>query len=427
MAGEDRRRQKVGSGQNMAHIGIAGAGIIGCATAVHLIEQGHDVTVFERDLGGLPASVGNAGILAVPEIDPLARPDMILSAPKWLLDPLGPLTLRWQDLPALTPWLVNLLMASTPAKVERSRTALLGLMREALGAHEDLARMTGLSGYMKPTGALTIFDSEKAVDAAFRHASENAALLGHTVEKLDAKQARARVPALEGNFAGGVLSAGYQTFLDPLVLLRQLQAYVRERGTLVDAEVESVRQEANGVTFLARGQTPATFDKVVISAGVWSRTLVRGLGLRVLLETERGYNTTFTNPQVTLDLPVFFAEHGFVATPLENALRIGGAVELAKPEAPANFARAAAMRQKMRRYVPSLPETGGTEWMGRRPSTPDSVPVISLCPADPRIALAFGHGHLGLTLSAITGRKIAQLLTSGETADLTPFSIRRFQ
>ncbi|WP_349435971.1 FAD-dependent oxidoreductase [Pararhizobium sp. A13] len=411
----------------MARIGIAGAGIIGCVTAIHLIEQGHDVKVFEKDLGGLPASVGNAGILAVPEIDPLARPDMILSAPKWLLDPLGPLTLRWQDLPALTPWLANLLMAATPANVARSRKALLGLMREALGAHGDVARMTGLSGHMKPTGALTIFDSEKAVDAAFHHASENAALLGHTVEKLDAKRARARVPALEGNFAGGVFSAGYQTFLDPLALLRHLQAYVRERGTLVDAEVVSVRQEANGVTFLTRGETPATFDKVVISAGVWSRTLVRGLGLKVLLETERGYNTTFTNPQVTLDLPVFFAEHGFVATPLENALRVGGAVELAKPDAPANFARAAAMRQKMRRYVPSLPETGGTEWMGRRPSTPDSLPVISLCPADPRIALAFGHGHLGLTLSAITGRMIAELLNSGEKPDLAPFNIQRFQ
>jgi D-amino-acid dehydrogenase len=411
----------------MAHIGIAGAGIIGCATAIHLIEQGHDVTVFEKDVGGLPASVGNAGILAVPEIDPLARPDMILSAPRWLLDPLGPLTLRWQDLPALTPWLANLLMAATPANVERSRKALLGLMREALGAHADLARMTGLSGHMKPSGALTIFDSEKAVHAAFRRASENAALLGHTVEKLDAKQARARAPALEGNFAGGVFSAGYQTFLDPLTLLRHLHADIRQRGTLVDAEVESVRQEANGVTFLVRDGAPATFDKVVIAAGVWSRTLVRGLGLKVLLETERGYNTTFTNPQVTLDLPVFFAEHGFVATPLENALRVGGAVELAKPDAPANFARAGAMRQKMRRYVPSLPETGGTEWMGRRPSTPDSLPVIGLCPADPRIALAFGHGHLGLTLSAITGRKIAELLNSGEKPDLAPFSIKRFQ
>ncbi|OBZ95229.1 amino acid dehydrogenase [Pararhizobium polonicum] len=411
----------------MARIGIAGAGIIGCATAVHLIEQGHEVTVFEKDIGGLPASVGNAGILAVPEIDPLARPDMILSAPKWLLDPLGPLTLRWQDLPALTPWLVNLLMAATPARVERSRTALLGLMRQALAAHEDLARMTGLSGHMKATGALTIFDTDKAVEAAFRHESENAALLGYAVEKLNAAQARSRVSALEGNFAGGVFSAGYQTFLDPLALLRHLQAYVRQRGTVVDAEVQSVRQETNGVAFLTGGQPPVIFDKVVISAGVWSRTLVRGLGMKVLLENERGYNTTFTAPQVTLELPIFFAEHGFVATPLRNALRVGGAVELAKPEAPANFARAAAMRQKMRRYVPSLPETGGAEWMGRRPSTPDSVPVIGLCPHDPRIALAFGHGHLGLTLSAITGKKIAGLLQDGETPDLAPFGIQRFQ
>ena len=163
------------------------------------------------------------------------------------------------------------------------------------------------------------------------------------------------------------------------------------------------------------------------ASGVWSRDLVRGLGLGVLLETERGYNTTFTDPAVTLELPVFFSEHGFVATPLRNALRVGGAVELAKPEAPANFARAAAMRQKMRRYVPSLPESGGTEWMGRRPSTPDSIPVISLHPSDPRIAMAFGHGHLGLTLSAITGRSIASLLDAGEQEHLAPFSIRRFQ
>ncbi|WEZ82473.1 FAD-binding oxidoreductase [Rhizobium sp. 32-5/1] len=147
----------------------------------------------------------------------------------------------------------------------------------------------------------------------------------------------------------------------------------------------------------------------------------------MLLETERGYNTTFADPQVKLEVPVFFAEHGFVATPMRNALRIGGAVELARPEAPANFARAAAMRNKMRRYVPSLPESGGTEWMGRRPSTPDSVPVIGLSPRDPRIAMAFGHGHLGLTLSAVTARAVTRLLSGGDTADLAPFGIERFQ
>lgn len=411
----------------MARIGIAGAGIIGCATALRLIEQGHEVTVFERDVGGLPASVGNAGILAVPEIDPIARPDMLLSAPKWLADPLGPLTLRWQDLPALTPWLTAFLAASRPARVRQSRAALLDLMCGALEQHRNLARLADLAEPLRATGAITIFDTDKAVEGAFRHETENAILLGHTVERLTAAEIRTRVPALQGRFAGGLFSTGYQTFPDPLALLRQLQSIIRTRGTLIEAAIKAVQPQATGVDLLTSEGVAHRFDKVVIAAGVWSRTLARSLGLHVLLETERGYNTTFRDPSVTLELPVFFAEHGFVATPLANALRIGGAVELARPEAPANFARAAAMRRKMRRYVPELPEDGGVEWMGCRPSTPDSLPVIGLSPTDPRIAMAFGHGHLGLTLSAVTGAKVAKLLAGEKDAAMTPFGIERFQ
>ena len=123
------------------------------------------------------------------------------------------------------------------------------------------------------------------------------------------------------------------------------------------------------------------FDRVLVAGGVWSRDLVRKLGLSVLLEAERGYNTTFPDPGFEIPMPVFFSAHGFVATPLDDGLRVGGAVELAAVDAPPNFARAAAMRKKMRRYVPDLPETGGTEWMGCRPSTPDSLPVIGAAPA----------------------------------------------
>ncbi|MDB5613755.1 MAG: amino acid dehydrogenase [Devosia sp.] len=147
----------------------------------------------------------------------------------------------------------------------------------------------------------------------------------------------------------------------------------------------------------------------------------------MLLENERGYNTTFTDLDWALAMPVGFADHGLVATPLVDGLRVGGAVELAKPETAPNFDRAKAMRTKMRRYVPSLPE-GGKEWMGRRPSTPDSLPVISLHPGDHRIVHAFDHGHLGLTLSAVTARHVASLVAGRQPdIDLEPFSINRFQ
>jgi len=411
----------------MAHIGIVGGGLMGCATALHLLEQGHSVTVLERDAGGLPASVGNAGILAVPEIDPLARPDMLLSVPKWLLDPLGPLTVRWQDLPALTPWLMKFLFSARPGKAAASRAAMLFLMKTAGADHERLGALAGVSGHMRDTGALTVFDSLAARDKVFAHETENAKLIGCNVEKLDTGEARRRVPALEGPFAGAVFNDGYKTFEYPLTFLRRLQAALREREAFADANVAAVGQRENGIAVRTEGGREFIFDRLVVAAGVWSRRFVADLGLKVLLETERGYNTTFMNPSTVLDMPVFFSEHGFVATPFENALRIGGAVELASPDAPANYRRAAAMRKKMRRYVPDLQEEGGTEWMGRRPSTPDSLPVIGLHPRDPRIAFAFGHGHLGLTLSATTGRHVARLISGEGESALAPFSIARFQ
>lgn len=411
----------------MAHIGIVGGGLMGCATALNLLEQGHSVTILERDAGGLPASVGNAGILAVPEIDPLARLDMLLSVPKWLLDPLGPLALRWQDLPALTPWLIRFLLSARAGKAAESRMALLHLMKSAEADHARLGAMAGISGHMRDTGALTVFDSVAARDKAFAQEIENARLLGCNVETLDVAEARRRVPALSGPFAGATFNDGYKTFEYPLTFLRRLQALLRERAALIDATVSRVARTGSGISVTTEGGRTFTFDRLAITAGVWSRRFVADLGLKVLLETERGYNTTFMNPSTVLEMPVFFSEHGFVATPFENALRIGGAVELASPDAPANYKRAAAMRRKMRRYVPDLQEEGGTEWMGRRPSTPDSVPVISLHPGDPRIAFAFGHGHLGLTLSATTGRHVARLLAGEGESALAPFSIARFQ
>lgn len=412
----------------MAHIGIVGGGIIGCATALHLLDRGHQVTVIERDAGGLPASVGNAGILAVPEIDPIARPGMLLAAPKWLLDPLGPLTVRWKDLPSLLPWLTSFLLSSRPAQVKKSRQALTYLLSTAAADHGAMAGMIGISGHIRNTGSLTVFDTETARDRTFTHEVENARLLGgFVVEKLDATEARRRVPALQGNFAGAIFNGGHQTFEYPLTFLRRLQASIRERAAFIDAAVSSIAWSDQGISVRTEAQNTHLFDKIVVAAGVWSKPLVERLGLHIQLETERGYNTTFVNPSVTLEMPVFFSEHGFVATPFENMLRVGGAVELARPDTAANYARAAAMRKKMRRYVPDLPEEGGTEWMGRRPSMPDSIPVIGLHPGDPRIAFAFGHGHLGLTLSATTGRHVADLFAGQPSRELDAFSIGRFQ
>lgn len=408
----------------MSRIAVIGAGIIGASIASHLLGDGHEVTVYEPEPEGLPASAGNASLIALPEIAPLASPGILKSVPGWLLDPLGPLTVRWRDLPALTPWLLRFLAHANPGHDVHARKALTLLMRTALEDHLRLGQSIGLSGHLRQTGYLSVHDTAASLASAGHEAERVEATLGYPFEVLTTEAARTLVPQLEGHFVGAVHQPIYWTASNPLTILRHHQAYALARGSRITEPALAVVPETNGVTVTSASGTRASYDKVVVAAGVWSRDLVRRMGLKLLLETERGYNTTFTDLDWALPMPVGFADHGFIATPLIDGLRVGGAVELARPETPPNFERAKAMRDKMRRYVPALPE-GGREWMGRRPSTPDSLPVISLHPGDSRIALAFGHGHLGLTLSAVTARLVASLL-AGTTEDLSAFSITRF-
>jgi D-amino-acid dehydrogenase len=169
------------------------------------------------------------------------------------------------------------------------------------------------------------------------------------------------------------------------------------------------------------------FDALVVAAGAWSGRLARLIGDRALLESERGYNTTLPNPRVTLQAEVIFAERKFVATPLAMGLRIGGAAEFAGLEAPPNFARPKALVALAKRYFPGLNAEGGREWMGHRPATPDTLPVIGRSPRRQNVFYAFGHGHTGLTFGPTTGRLIADLIAGRPPSlDLAPFAIARF-
>jgi D-amino-acid dehydrogenase len=411
----------------MTTVAIIGGGLIGSAAAVWLAADGFDVTLFERDLEGRPASTGNAGVLSLPEITPLARPGTLTQIPGWMLDPLGPLSLRVRDLPQLAPWLARFLASSRPSQVERGTRALGTLMKTALADHQELVRRAGLDVYMRRTGSLYLYDSEAGYRASLAEWKERARH-GVDYRELTPAEAMDMVPALKGGFVRALVAPEAWMVTSPLSVLLALRAAAAARGAVRSATITAVRPDGEQVAVVAADGTATKFDRVLVAGGVWSRDLVRGLGLSVHLETERGYNTTFREPGFEIPMPLFFSAEGFVATPLQDGLRVGGAVELAAVDAPPNFARAAAMRKKARRYLPDLPETGGVEWMGRRPSTPDSLPVIGPHPRDPRIVFAFGHGHLGLTLSAVTARHVAGLV-AGRPRDrnLEVFGIERFQ
>ena len=189
----------------------------------------------------------------------------------------------------------------------------------------------------------------------------------------------------------------------------------------------AIRPQADQVEVdLADGRC-ITARHVVLACGAWSKPLAQSLGDAVPLDTERGYNTTLPLQGFALQRQLYFNDHAFVVTPLSTGIRVGGAVELAGLQLPPNFARADALLAKAAQFLPDLDTRGGTQWMGFRPSLPDSLPVIGHARASRRVVYAFGHGHLGLTQSAGTARLVADVL-----ADRTPpialdaFSASRF-
>jgi D-amino-acid dehydrogenase len=319
------------------------------------------------------------------------------------------------------------LQAGTPKEVSRIASALAALNNRV---YEDLRPMlaeTGLSSELNERGALTVYESEQG----FRRDAEEWALKrdhGIAIENLTGEEARDMEPALGAIVHRAVFTPQWSHINDPKRLVDSLREWLRLRGVrFVTGDVIDI-SVAGGVPQIdLAGGRCITADKVVVAAGAWSGELAKRLGDPVLLESERGYNTTLPDPGVTLSREVIFAERKFVATPLSCGLRIGGAAEFGGLDAEPNFKRSQALVTLATRYLPCLKLDGGTNWAGHRPATPDSLPVIGASPRHPKVFYAFGHGHLGLTQAATTGRLISNLIRGTPTPiDMSPYAIGRF-
>ena len=405
---------------------VIGAGVVGLGCAYHLRKDGLAVTVVDRDPEGDKASFGNAGGIGITEVVPASVPGVLWRVPGWLVDPLGPLALRPSHAPKLVPWLWRFSRSAAPREVARISAALAALN---LRVYDDLVPMlaaTGLSGELFRKGALSVYESE----AGYRRDGAEWALkrsLGIETSDLSGDEARRMEPALGPIVQRAIFTPQWGHVTDPKRIVDGLRRWLQANGVeFVRGEVAAVSSSGTASVALADGRTLAA-GKIVVAAGAWSGALARGIGDPVLLESERGYNTTLPAPGVALEREVIFAERKFTATPLSCGLRIGGAAEFAGLTARPNYRRSRALVTLAKRYLPGLQASDGTEWMGHRPATPDGLPVIGPSRRYPSVFYAFGHGHVGLTQAATTGRLIADLVGGRPSvADLTPYSIARF-
>ncbi|MCB1450299.1 MAG: FAD-binding oxidoreductase [Nitratireductor sp.] len=414
------------SGQNKT-VAVIGAGIVGVSTAIWLQRAGHTVILIDRAGPAEGTSYGNGGVLASCSIVPVTVPGLMRKAPRMLLDPDQPLFLKWRYLPRLLPWLIRYMGNAKAENVEHRAAAMAAIIGDSLADHQAMATGTGAEKWITPSDYLFLYNDRAHYQGdAFgwslrkKHGFEWEMLEGEAFHEYDP----AFGPAI--GFAAKLGNHGRIT--DPGQYVKDLAAHIMVNGgRFIRAEVSDVVRENGRLSGLRAGGQTIACDSAVIATGAWSGPLARKLGIKIPLESERGYHLELWEPNIMPRSPVMVASGKFVATPMEGRLRLAGIVEFGGLEAPPSRAPFELLERNIKAAIPGITWKHKTQWMGHRPSMADSLPVIGEVPGARGVFMGFGHDHVGLTGGPKTGRILAQLISGQKpNTDLAPFAPTRF-
>ena len=424
--GEPGRREPEQWERGRCEVAVIGAGVVGLAIAHRLAAEGREVVLLDPAPPGSGASYGNAGTVADYAIQPVGTPAVLRALPRLLFDRDSPLALRRAALPALAPWLWRFARQSLPGPARRNALVLAGLLADAAPRWQALAAAIGGAALLRDRGCLYLYETAAArhaaaADLAFRRD------LGVGVELLPPAELATLEPGLPPMGGGAAFFPGALFLADPGRMTGLLAAAALAKGArLVTARVTDLARTGGGVRLTGPGLALEA-RQAVIAAGAHSRPLARQAGDRVPLDTERGYHVEWDMAAPPLGRPACPTAQGFYLCPMEGRLRAAGTVELGGLHAPPSPHRIARLVEGARRLFPDLGRPD-RDWMGFRPSLPDSLPAIGTSAGGPEVIHAYGHGHIGLTLAPITAALVAALVAGREPPlALAPLSPRRFQ
>lgn len=408
------------------HIIIIGAGIVGVSTGIWLKRFGADVTILDRSAPGQGTSYGNAGILAACAMVPVTTPGLIAKAPGMLLNRDAPLFLRWSYLPKLAPWLMKYLSHANDAETRRIAAGLTPIVSDSVEQHKALTSGTGAehwvsdSDYHFAYANRAGFEAEHYVWALRREAG----FVPHVREGADVQAVEPNLSSSVGCLAT-VKDHGF--IRDPGAYVAALaEVFTQMGGRLRQSEVVDFDLSGGRITSVLTKDGPMPCDRAVLATGVWSKPLMKKLGIAVPLESERGYHIVFEGAENGPIAPTMQSSGKFVATPMAAGVRCAGIVEFGGLEAGPSKAPFDLLRRKVEEAYPNLTHLRQDEWMGHRPAPADSLPLIGEI-AKTGVATAFGHHHIGLTGGPKTGRILAEMLTERRpNTDMQVYSPNRF-
>jgi D-amino-acid dehydrogenase len=410
----------------VADIAVIGAGIVGASCALFLQRDGHKVILIDPAEPGTKTSYGNACSISASAVLPTATPGVARQIPAMLMDPAGPLNIRWRYLPRLAPFLLTLLRNTAPERAAAHGKAIAALIHGVMPAYETLLKQAGAESLVQHLGALKVYRSDASF-AGSQHERDLMTEQGFPFEVLNADELRQLEPGLRPVFQHAIYATESANVTNPGRLVRVfVEALVANGGAVAQDEAMGFEFADNRVAAVRTSSGSVSVDSVVLAAGPWSRGLAARLGAKLLLDAERGYHVMLPMPETPIRRFVHFTDDKFVLVPHEDGLRLTSGVEYAKVDAPPDYRRIRNMIALAAAAVPDLDATEQSIWCGNRPSLPDSVPVIDRSPRYDNAYFAFGHSHLGLTMGPVTGRIIADLVAGRDPEmDLSPYRAAR--
>lgn len=409
-----------------APIIVIGAGICGVSTAIWLQRSGHEVILLDKGAPGMGASYGNAGLLAQWAVTPVTTPGLWKDAARYLFNPDGPLFIKWGHLPRLLPWLIKFMSNATDANTRRIVNNLDQILYDSVEQHKSLARGTTIEQWIVDSKFSYAYPTEDDFTSD-AYGWEIRASVGLNPTVISGPAVQEEEPILGSSIQCLAVLEGQGHITNPgQYVARLCELFTDQGGKFIQDEVVDITKNNGRVSQVVTRQHSFSCSHAVITAGIWSKELMRKLGLTIPMETERGYHLIFENPSELPRNPMMMTTGKFGVTPMEMGLRCAGTVELADHHTGPSKAPIKLLKKKATTAFPNLQYTGIQEWMGFRPTPADSTPLIGQIGSS-GIYTGFGHQHIGLTAGPKTGRLIAQLIDKQTpNIDMLPYSPERF-
>ena len=414
--------------QSRIDIAVIGAGIIGVCTALELAERGMKVTIFDPAPVCSKTSYGNAGVISPWTCVPQSMPGLWKQVPRWLIDPEGPVSIRLGYLPKLMPLVLRFLAAGRSERIDPVADGLFRLSRGSVAAYKKRLAGTGQEQLVRDSMYVHVYRNPKA--ASLDHLGWQLRQLRQVpIELIDKHALQEIEPHIADDFEAAILIKQQGRASDPAGIGIALAEKALAKGAShIQTKVHEIHPDQGSGCQLVTDQGVFTAKKIVLAAGVWSCQLLARFGIKLPLEAERGYHLVLRNPGITINHSVMDAEQKYVASLMQAGVRVAGTAEFAGLESAPNYARARRFAGQAKKLFPKLNCADPYEWMGSRPSFPDSLPCLGAIPGVKNIIAAFGHSHYGLGMAPATSEIIADCITKNiDHETLLPYSIMRFK